>query len=97
MTIKVIMGSDYEGYDMALEDCSLQKLSQRRDEKCLIFGLRSLKHHKLKSMFPLTKKKSYKLRNEDKFVVNKSRTQSYADTSIPYIQRKLNDFFRNTT
>ena len=42
LCLKVIMGHQYNGYQNALEFCGLSSLSDRRKEKCLKFGLKSL-------------------------------------------------------
>ena len=51
--VRVIQGEDYdEDYDSSLSQVSLQKLSVRREAKALAFGLRCIKHPKLKNHFP---------------------------------------------
>ena len=48
-------------------------------------------------MFPLTvAPENNQLRNGNKFKVNFARTSSYKNSSIPYIQKMLNDYFKNT-
>ena len=42
--LKVILGSDYPRYEDALKICGLDKLYERRENKCLQFGLKSLLH-----------------------------------------------------
>ena len=51
--LKVILGTEYTDYESSLKKCGLVTLHSRREKRCLTFGLRSLKHPKLKSMFPL--------------------------------------------
>ena len=51
--LKVILGREYPGYEDALKVCGLHKLSERRANKCLLFGLKSLLHPVHKSMFPV--------------------------------------------
>ena len=49
LSLKIIMGADYKDYEHALEIVGLDKLSERREARCLKFGLKSLlhpKHHK---------------------------------------------------
>ena len=96
--LKVIMGDQYIGYDNALENCGLQKLSVRREQKCLQFGLKSLLHPIHKSMFPVNPQilsQPYDTRNSEHFQVNRAKSESYRKSTIPYIQRMLNEHVRN--
>ena len=42
LCLKIILGEDCCGYETALDSCGLEKLSIRREAKCLRFGLQSL-------------------------------------------------------
>ena len=96
--LKVILGSEYPGYEDALKFCGLDKLSERRENKCLQFGLKSLLHPVHKSMFPVNPQiltNPYNTRNSEHFKVNAAKSESYKRSAIPYIQRKLNDYVRS--
>ena len=93
--LKVIMGHQYDGYQNALEVCGLSSLSDRREEKCLKFGLKSLLHPTHSKMFPVNPhvlSNSESTRNSEHFKVNWARTESYRTSAIPYIQRMLNEY-----
>ena len=95
--LKVIMGDNYNGYDNTLESCGLQKLSVRREEKCLQFGLKSLLHPIHKTMFPVNPQiliQPHDTRNSEHFLVNRAKSESYRKSTIPYIQRMLNEYVR---
>ena len=91
--LKVILGSSYQDYDSALESCSLDTLFKRRENRCLTFGLRCLKHSKHKSLFPYNHTSEQNTRNPNKFKVNFARTSAYKDSAVPYIQNMLNEHF----
>ena len=76
--LKVIIGKNYEDYNTALLQTSLESLESRRNQRCLAFGLRCLEHPKHREMFPLNGKNiRYPTRSREIFQVNKARTQYY--------------------
>ena len=83
---KQILGTDYTYYESSLEKCSLDTLFNRRENRCLTFGLRSIKHPKHSSMFPLndTQVNLHDIRSINKLKVNFARTSTYQKSSIPY-------------
>ena len=94
--LKVILGAEYTDYETSLTKCSLETLHSRREKRCLTFGLRSIKHPKLKSMFPLNNPlQAGFVRDRNKFKVNFARTSTYKKSAVPYIQNMLNDYFKN--
>ena len=94
--LKVILGTDYADYESSLEKCGLETLFNRRENRCLTFGLRSIKHPKHSSMFPLndTQVNLHDMRTVNKFKVNFACTSTYQKSSIPYIQNLLNNHFK---
>ena len=87
--LKVILGEKYKNYDDALKVTGLNTLKQRREEKCLAFSLKCLKHPELKRLFPRNEK-VYTLRNKEDFKVNFAYTEDYRKSAIPYCQTLLN-------
>ena len=97
LCLKVILGLEYNGYDDALEVCGLEKLSVRRDARCLKFGLRSLLHPVHCSLFPVNPSvltDYHNTPNREHFQVNWAKTESYRMSAVPYIQRLLNDYVK---
>ena len=96
LCLKVILGSEYENYEQALKVSSLDSLSDRRDQKCLNFGLKSLLHPVPSQMFPVNpqvfSKPSHESTNKEHFIVNWAKSESYKTSAIPYIQRMLNEY-----
>ena len=98
LCLKVILWENYYHYDSALKLCNLEKLSKRREDRCLRFGLKTLLHPVYKDMFPVNPQvlsPTYKTRNSEHFKVNKANSESYRKSAIPYIQRLLNHYERS--
>ena len=88
---KIMLKSDYSTYESALEKLSLQNLYERRKTLCLKFAQNCLNHEKTKGMFPLKTPSSYALRNNEKYQVNFASTDRLLKSSIPMMQRMLNE------
>ena len=87
----MILGTQYDNYDTALEQTGLEKLSERREHKCLEFGLKSLLHPLHCKKFPVNPEvytNSHNTRHKEHFVVS----ESYRQSAILCIQRKLNEY-----
>ena len=92
--LKVILSENYVSYEAALEMCGLTSLYQRREERCLTFGIKAIKHLTQKKMFPLKSEQMLNgqvLRGHETFKVNFARTEAYRRSAVPFIQRKLNN------
>ena len=63
------MGDKYNNYDDALKRTGLKTLKQRREDKCLAFNQKCLKHPELRRLLPKNKN-AYTLRNKEEFKVN---------------------------
>ena len=93
--LKVILGSDYTGYEEALILTNLETLKQRREERCLRFSLKSLLHPVHSNMFPVNPHVTnggHKYDHREHFKVNWARTESYRMSAVPYLQRMLNGY-----
>ena len=97
LCLKVILGADYKGYEEALETCELEKLTERREARCLKFGLKSLLHPVHCNLFPVNPSilSDYnETPNREHFQVNWARTDSYRMSAVPYMQRLLNSYVK---
>ena len=96
--LRVILGDNFVDYEAALEMTGLKTLFQRREDRCLKFSLKCLKHPVHKRMFPHTEmlhgQPDY-LREREQIQVNFARTEAYKTSSIPYCQRLLNNNFEH--
>ena len=92
--LRVILSDMYISYEAALEMCNLEKLSTRRERRCLNFSLNSLKHETNRKLFPRNDRNlAHNQRKKEHFQVNWARTEAYRKSAIPYCQRLLNKHF----
>ena len=94
LCMKIVLGPDYTGYSEALVTCNLQRLDERRESRCLKFGLKSLLHPVHSNLFPVNPQVLLNIPAREHFQVNWARTDSYRMSSVPYIQRLLNEHVR---
>ena len=90
--LKVILGDMYLDYGSALEMSNLETLQSRRTKRCLKFALKSMKHTRMKSFFPINNRKHGQSQSAREFVeVNWARTETYRISAIPFCQRLVNE------
>ena len=90
--MKIIFRNQYTSYENALKLSKFTTLEVRREKLCLKFAKACLKVDKLKDMFPLEyKDHNMDKRNYQKFKINHAKTERYNQSSIPYLQRLLNN------
>ena len=75
----------------------LQTLHERREERCLNFSLKCIKHSENSRFFPLNPsiENDMDVRERENFHVNFARTEDYKQSAIPHCQRLLNSYFEN--
>ena len=96
--LRVILGENYINYNAALEMTGLSTLYKRREDRCLSFSLKCLKHPVHKRLFPVNPSlhgNSDYLRESQPFQVNFAATSTYQISTIPFCQRLLNSHFNN--
>ena len=92
--VRVIMGNNYTTYDEGLQRLKLDKLSERRRKICLTFAKKSLKLKQFSKLFPLNDNEhNMKKRNGNRYVIKQHLTERYKISTIPYLQRILNEDF----
>ena len=85
--VKIILGSNYKGYEEGLRQLGLETLDKRREQLCLNFAKKCVKNERLQHMFPLkTKSHSMKTRKPEKFKVYKANNERYKNSAIIYMQ-----------
>ena len=87
---RIILQSDYEGYEEALATLQLDDLDSRRSSLCLSFAKKCLKNNKACSMFPTNRSNIHSVRNHETYFVQPARTSRLRDSAIPQMQRLLN-------
>ena len=90
VALKIILGSDYEDYNAALEIAGLSTLDDRRKGLCKQFAKNCIKNPKMYRLFPLNKI-TKNTRNPEKYLVTPANTDRLARSAIPYMQRLLNE------
>ena len=90
--LRIIMKDDYENYAQALLKSGLESLVDRREKLCLKFARSTLGNENVKDMFPLiTPDCPTEIRDREPFTVTFARTDRLKKSSIPHMQRLLND------
>ena len=88
---KLVLQEKYNDYPSALDMLGLETLENRRDMLMTRFAENSIKNNKLNKLFKLrTKEHDMELRAEERYQVTKARTERLNKSSIPYMQRLLN-------
>ena len=95
--LKVILQDDYISYASALEMTGLQTLYDRREERCLNYSIKCIKHPLNSHYFPLNPslQNNIDIREREHFYVNFAKTEDYRNSAIPYCQRLLNTHFKS--
>ena len=90
--LKVILGDSYKSYEAALNILDIQTLTERRDQLCLNFAIKSSKHPKTKHMFPLNDANHNMMtRKPEKFKVQNAHTDRRKDSALIFMQNMLNE------
>ena len=94
--LKVILKDKYSDYKNALKNLNIESLCERRELLCLKFAKKGLKLENFKRMFPIqVSNHLMDKRVSNKLKVNSAKTERYFRSSIPYMQRKLNNYERD--
>ena len=82
----------YVSYEAALEMCGLVTLAERRENRSLSFAQKCVKHPTNHLMFqPNPSTDTHDVRSREAYMVNKARTEAYRKSTIPDLQRRLNE------
>ena len=88
--LRIILASEYQNYEQALQTTGLQTLKERRGVLCKKFAKNCIKNEKMCHLFPLNPS-LINTRNKEKFYVQPASTERLARSAIPYMQRLLNE------
>ena len=90
-SLRIILGESYESYPSALEACNLNTLYYRREERSLKCAYKCLKHPVNRRLFPLNPNcHDLHQKSKEKYTVNFAKSEALKKSTIPYLQRKLN-------
>ena len=91
VAFKVILGLEYTDYEQALQYLNMETLAKRRENKCISFGKKCANSQRHQHLFPRAMRNhEHNLRHPEPYEVNPARTESYKKSTVPYIQRLLN-------
>lgn len=88
---RIILGSSYTSYNVALETCNLVTLEERRKQLCLTFA-HNLEENPFSLNWLVKKQESrYCLRRTTKYTQYKCKTNRFRKSAIPYLIDLLNN------
>ena len=90
VAFKIILQDNYIDYEHALESLHLETLKARRNNLCLKFAKKCVKHPKANEMFPLNTAVDCNTRDREIFYVQPARTNRLHDSTLHQLQRVLN-------
>ena len=91
--LRVILRSNFQDYENALEKLNLESLEERREKLCLSFAKKCQRIPQARELFKeKTKIHPMNLRNTEKYHVNIFNTTRYQSSAVPYMQRLLNKY-----
>ena len=88
--LRIILKSDYDNYPSALRLVCLSTLKERRKKLSLSFAKKCLQSDSHVDLFPQVVK-SVNTRPHERYFVTPARTERLAKSTIPYLQRLLNE------
>ena len=90
--LRIILKQEYQTYEQALERTGLVTLEDRRSTLCLNFARKCVKNEATKYMFPMNPSgHNMVTREPEKYKVQYARTDRLAKSTIPYLQKLLNE------
>jgi hypothetical protein len=90
IALRIILNDDYSDYSSALELSGLETLRNRRTQLSYNFAKKCIKSEKSSDLFPVNVK-TVNTRPHEKYFVTPAHTERLAISTIPYLQRLLND------
>ena len=88
--LRIILNNEYKSYTNALSRFKLQSLADRREQLCLKFAKKAVKHSKFNVWFKRSRKRPG---HKPKFYLPKLRTKAYETSPIIYLTKPLNSNF----
>ena len=90
--LRNILQDKYIDYESALHTLKLETLENRRKKLMIKYSKQCLKIDQTKHLFPLNKTSHcMQIRKRNKYEINKTNTERYRKSTVPYIQRLLNE------
>ena len=90
--MKIILDTRYKSYSQALRTLEIESLDTRRQELCINFARKAIKHPRFKHLFPSNNKiHQMKTRNPEKYKISRAFTERMKRSPIIYMQKLLNE------
>ena len=87
-----ILKDKYENYSSALGVLCIDSLVKRREKLILAYGQKCLTLDQTKELFPRNENiDTFKLKTRDKYIVTQANTERLRNSTVPYIQRMMNE------
>lgn len=93
ITLRILLGPNYESYDSACQKLNIDSLKTRRENLSLNYALKLLDCPQGKNFFCFTEKKNIFLRKQPLLQTPLAHTNRYKNSPLPYLTRLLNQFF----
>ena len=91
--VKVILDSNYNGYQSGLAQLGLENLYERREHLCKTFAKKCVKNKKLEHMFPKSENQhQMETRKKEMYMVYHANTERYQKSAIIHMQKLLNEY-----
>ena len=91
----VMYGNKFSTYEQALSDMNMESLYDRRTKLCFNFIKKSIKLENFKNLFPENENVNMNIRNHEKYLIKKYRTERCKKTSVPYFQSLMNKYVKD--
>ena len=86
------MKEKYENYDNARKVFKIETLHERRENLLKVFGKKCLLLEQTKELFPLNDRDlTMQTRKKEKYKILHANTERLKNSTVPYIQRILNN------
>ena len=90
--LRNILKDKYENYDNARAVLKIETLYERRRNLLRVFGKKCLMLEQTKELFPLNDRDlTMQTRNQEKYKILHANTERLKNSTVPYIQRMLNN------
>ena len=86
----MILKNKFTNYEDALKYLNVDSLNDWRKKFSLRFAKNCIRNGKVRNMFPINLNKTKITRKPNKYKVNFAKTERYKKSSIPSLQRMLN-------
>ena len=92
--LAIVLGKNYQNYELALSQTGLERLDARRVSLCLKFAKKCTESQRHMSMFPKNPNFREDMRNPKPYKEYQCKTSRYFNSPLPYLARLLNQNYK---